>query len=102
MRRRELIILLGNTALAWPLAARAQQQPTMPIVGFLSGRSLATDKHLVVAFRQGLGESGYVEGRDVTIDYSWAQGQLDTGCRSGHTQSIGHLCRRNGSEDTSG
>jgi putative ABC transport system substrate-binding protein len=77
MRRRELIILLGSTALAWPLAARAQQQPTMPVVGFLSGRSLATDKHLVVAFRQGLGESGYVEGRDVTIDYSWAQGQLD-------------------------
>jgi putative ABC transport system substrate-binding protein len=76
MRRRELIILLGSTALTWPLAARAQQ-PAMRVIGFLSGRSLATDKHLVVAFRQGLSESGYVEGRDVTIDYSWAEGQLD-------------------------
>jgi putative tryptophan/tyrosine transport system substrate-binding protein len=77
MRRRELIIFLGSTALARPLAARAQQQPTMHVVGFLSGRSLATDKHLVAAFRQGLNESGYVEGQNVTIDYSWAEGQVD-------------------------
>ena len=49
----------------------------MRAVGFLSGRSLATDKHLVVAFGRGLSEAGYVEGRDVTIDYNWAEGQID-------------------------
>jgi len=75
MRRRELLSLVGSVAAAWPFAVRAQ--PAMRVVGFLSGRSLATDRHLVVAFRQGLSESGYVEGRDVTIDYSWAEGQVD-------------------------
>ena len=77
MRRREFITLLGGAGATWPFAARAQQQPTMQVVGFLSGRSLATDKHLVAAFRQGLNETGYVEERNVTIDYSWAEGQVD-------------------------
>jgi putative ABC transport system substrate-binding protein len=76
MRRREFITLLGGAGVTWPLVARAQQ-PAMRAVGFLSGRSLATDKHLVVAFGRGLSEAGYVEGRDVTIDYTWAEGQLD-------------------------
>jgi putative ABC transport system substrate-binding protein len=77
MRRREFITLLGGAGATWPFAARAQQQPTMQVVGFLSGRSLATDKHLVAAFRQGLNETDYVEERNVTIDYSWAEGQVD-------------------------
>src|SRR5262249_7716023 len=60
----------------WPLAARAQQ-PAMPLVGFLSGRSLASDSHLVTAFRQGLNETGYDEGRNVAIEFRWAESQFD-------------------------
>jgi putative ABC transport system substrate-binding protein len=76
MRRRAFIKLLGGAATSLPIAAHAQQ-PALQVVGFLSGRSLATDKHLVAAFRQGLNETGYVEERNVTIDYSWAEGQVD-------------------------
>jgi len=76
MRRREFITLFGGAAATWPLATRAQQQ-TMPVVGFLSGRSLTTDANLVAAFRQGLAEVGYVDGRDVTIEFHWADGQTD-------------------------
>jgi putative tryptophan/tyrosine transport system substrate-binding protein len=75
MRRREFIGLLGGAA-TWPLAARAQQ-PAMPVVGFLSGRSLASDAHLVAAFRQALNDSGFVEGQNVAIDFRWAGGLLD-------------------------
>ncbi len=60
----------------WPLTALAQQ-PALPVIGFLSGRSLATDAHLVAAFQQGLSETGYVDGRDVVIEYHWAEGQFD-------------------------
>jgi putative tryptophan/tyrosine transport system substrate-binding protein len=75
MRRREFITLVGGAA-AWPLAARAQQ-PRMPVVGFLHYGSPETYVHIVSAFRQGLRDSGFVEGQNVAIDYRWANGQYD-------------------------
>jgi len=75
MRRREFTTMLAGAA-AWPLAARAQQS-TAPLVGFLSGRSPGESASAVGAFRQGLGQIGYFEGKNVTIDYRWAEGQYD-------------------------
>src|SRR5262245_37974537 len=75
MRRREVITLLGGAAIAWPLAARAQQ-PT-PLVGFLDSVSVETRRDALVAFRQGLGETGHLESHNVAIEYRWAQGQLN-------------------------
>jgi putative tryptophan/tyrosine transport system substrate-binding protein len=75
MKRRDFIALVCGAASA-PLAAHAQPA-AMPVVGFLSGRSLASDAHLVAAFRKALGESGYVEGQNVAIEFRWADGQLD-------------------------
>jgi putative ABC transport system substrate-binding protein len=75
MRRRELITILGGAATVWPFVTFAQ--PAVPIIGFLSSRSPADTTTLVAAFRNGLGEAGYIEGKNITVEYRWADGQYD-------------------------
>src|SRR5262245_57941538 len=74
-KRRQFIRLLGGAA-AWPVVARAQQ-PTIPTIGVLSTEAPGLGKHWMQALRQGLSESGYVEGRNVAVEYRWAEGHND-------------------------
>src|SRR5262245_65155568 len=76
MRRREFLGALGGLTAAWPLAARAQQ-PAMPVVGFVSSRSLDGSARHAAAFAKGLSESGYIEGQNAVVEYHWLGGQND-------------------------
>ncbi len=76
IRRREFVVTLGIVAAAWPLAARGQQ-PAMPVVGFLFSGSAGGMAFLVTAFRNGMKEAGYIEGRNVAVEYGWGEGQHD-------------------------
>src|SRR5205814_10647069 len=76
MRRREFLLLINGAATIWSMTARAQQR-TMPVVGFLDPTSLDKYAPFVAAFRNGLSEVGFVEDRDVTIEYRWAEGKYD-------------------------
>ena len=75
MRRRDFLTVVSAAA-AWPLAAHAQQS-AVPVVGFLSGRSLASDSKLLAVFTRALNEAGYVNGQNVAIEFRWADGQLN-------------------------
>ena len=76
MKRREFMTLLGGAAAVWPLAARAQQAP-ISVVGYLGSGSPGSGAHMLAVLRQSLAEAGYVEGRNVTIESRWAEGQYD-------------------------
>ena len=76
MRRREFITVVGGAAVAWPHAARAQQ-PVMPVIGYLSGATFEMMHDYVAAFHRALADQGFAEGRNVRIEYRWAEGHND-------------------------
>src|SRR5262245_28419611 len=76
MRRREFIALLGSSVAGWPISARAQQ-PAMPVIGVLHGVSSAQWTDRMAGFHRGLGEAGFADGRNLAIEYRWAEGQFD-------------------------
>ena len=76
MRRRDFMKVVAGSAVAWPLAARAQQ-PTLPVVGVVSGQSSQADARNAAAFYKGLGEAGYVDGQNETVEYHWVEGHYD-------------------------
>jgi putative tryptophan/tyrosine transport system substrate-binding protein len=77
MRRREFITLLGGVAAAWPLVARAQQLARLPTIGYLGQSTASAESQRVAAFLQRLGELGWIEGRNVAIEYRWADGRTE-------------------------
>src|SRR5262249_61164065 len=77
MRRREFITFVGGVILACPVVARSQQQPKLPVIGFLHYGSAKAYAHIVSAVRQGLRESGFIESQNVAVEYRWADGQYD-------------------------
>jgi hypothetical protein len=93
MKRREFISLIGGVAAAWPLAASAQQRRA-PVVGFLRGGTAAGAANLLSAFRKGLSETGFVEGRNLTIEFRWG---LDS--RERQAEAAADMVRRNIAED---
>jgi len=92
MNRREIIAGLGSAA-AWPLAARAQQ-PAMPVIAFITGGGADGTTRRLAAFRTGLGESGYVEGRTVSVEYHWLEGQTRPSRTAGCPETIAPRGRR--------
>jgi putative ABC transport system substrate-binding protein len=77
IRRREFIAGLGAAVASWPLAARAQQRPAMPVIGYLSNRTTDSDTSMLVSLRRGLADVGYTEGRNVAIEYRFTDGRYD-------------------------
>ena len=95
MRRREFITLVGGAAATWPLAARGQQA-AMPVIGYLSGATFEMMHDYVAAFLRALADEGFADGRNVRIEYRWAEGHNEpatcTGCGFGSPSGSSHRC----------